>query len=244
MSSYEPDAAGGVPLDELIEAFKKAMARSSQRTAKAAIENPSMLYGRRAIYGVQDLTVTLKAGFHMPSNPEGGFQDRVLVSLAPSPESAGEITFTVSGRMNETPENRPNILISAVQGETLPVPPAEEVPGGATEYRLDFYCCDRKGDPLTGIEVEATFFGSDEAGARGSFSRRLLTSDAGIAHYTLYWNQDATGSVFYLPPGYRQRKTNRVEHRYLIVQAQATHPETKEIIRERAPTEIYPRRKE
>lgn len=244
MSSFDQKEDKGILLENLLDAFKKSMARASQSTAREALENPAMLYGKRAIYGVQDLRVTLKASFSVPTSSEGETGDKVVIDLSPQTEVTGELSFTVTGRMNETPENRPAVFIAAEEVREWQTAPIPQVPDRVREFRSTFICLDENGLPIPNTDLRVLFTvpgGSDSA---KEIVRPIRTDATGTGSYTLYWDTRPGRQIFYLPPAYKQRNVNKLLGSNLLVRAKGTLPNSKTEIRERSPFEITPKLKD
>lgn len=116
----ENDASKPVPLEEMLGAFQKSLARSNEATLDVRKRDLDYLKGHRALYIIDSLEIDLKAAVTVPLD-EDGKATQVFVDSQAQPEHLSSIKFTVESSPLEAVKG-PKVLLTRTR-------PASSTPG-------------------------------------------------------------------------------------------------------------------
>ena len=108
----ENDDGNSVPLEEVLIAFKKSLARATLATERASKYDVQFLLGNRTLYNVGGLHLNLNVGMEI-ENQEGNHNDRILLDFSQDlhPEKRSNLQFQVDATPVE-PIKGPKVVLA------------------------------------------------------------------------------------------------------------------------------------
>lgn len=161
-----PVADGGVPLEDILVALEKSLARAAQYSFETSRAEIGFGLGERALYLVDALNITLKVGLAAAEGADGKLS-HVLVDLRPqlAPEACSSIDFRIQAKPLEALKGAQLVLADldalgrlrpryCFRGTLLVEPSSQSEPSSES-------LPERKLHPGAGREVEVRIIGGD-----------------------------------------------------------------------------------